>query len=386
MTRLLTVSILACGFVCLTGTVRSQAQSDQAILSGLPVVPMNMRFHVVPQYFVQLINDDPKYSRIEALIDNDPGRPLYEIILADKTTANRIIYSNSQTTVNTLKRAGKAAYQANIQFALSTQTDSISTYQFGLRDISGQQIIWNFVVSPKTTKAHAGFMVRPNTSGFVLMGLDQRAAAMPGTTLVIGNARYPMSTTQESTGVQAEAADSGTFYGTNLTVAEIMPGAELWSIDAFPDGLKSGEKWILHTSGGQKRVLTIKSVIDDRIAIDQVDQDGSFSVRMDVRRSHDDLLLSSLSVTRQSHSFRITFIPELPFPTPGLTDTTTVSFVVSEDSQTDIAHGSLLVRRRFSDENVDWKFDAPDWARARSLETGASVLIESVINRTRVVK
>ena len=384
--RLLGLSILACGFVCLTGTVGSQAQSDQTIQSSLPVLPMNVRFRFVPQYFVQLIHDDPKYSRIEALIDNDPNRPLYEIILADKTTGDRIIYSSSEETVNTLQRVGKTAYPSIIQFAVSTQTGSISTYQFGLHDISGQQIIWKFTVSPQTTNVRAKFMDRSNTSGFVLMGLDQRAAAMPGTTLIIGNAHYPATSTRESMGAREEAADSGTFYGTGLTVAEIMPGADLWRVDALPDALKVDEKWILHASGGEKRVLTIESVSDDQVVIDQVDQDGSFPVRLDVRRVHDDFLLSSLSVMRRSHYLRISFVPGLPFPAPGLTDTAKVSFVVSEDSQTDVAHGNLLARRRFSDENIDWKFDAPDWARPRSIETGASVLNESLINRAKAVK
>ena len=383
--RLLKLSVLACGFVCLTGSAGSQAQSDEAILSSLPVLPMNVRFRSVPQYFVQLIYDDPKYSRIEALIDNDPNRPLYEIILADKTTSDRIIYSNSQETVNTLRRGGKTAYQSNIQFAVLTQPDSISIYQFGFRDISGQQIIWKFAVSPQTANVRAKFMDRPNTVGLVFMELDQRAAAMPGTTLTIGNARYLATDARESN-VQREDTDSGTFYGTGLTVAEIMPGAELWRVDALPDALKADEKWILHASGGEKRVLTIVSIIDDQVVIDQVDQDGSFPVRLDVHRVHDDLLLSSLLVMRQSHSFRITFIPELPFPTPGLDDSTKVGFIVSEDNQTDIAHGNLLARRRFSDERVDWKFDAPDWARARSIETGASVLTESLINRAKAVK
>jgi hypothetical protein len=49
-------------------------------------------------------------------------------------------------------------------------------------------------------------------------------------------------------------------------------------------------------------------------------------------------------------------------------------------------HGNLLARRRFNDENIDWNFDAPDWVRARSIQTGASVLIGSVINRAKAVK
>jgi hypothetical protein len=384
--RVLRSSILVCGLALLAGTSSAQAPGNQAVGSSLPVLPMNVRFRFVPQYFVQLIYDDPKYSRIEALIDNDPKQPLYEIILADRTTAERIIYSNSQEMVNTLRRGGKTAYQSNIQFAVSIQPDSISTYQFGLRDMSGQPIVWQFAVSPTLTKVQSGFMARPDTSGFVLMGLDQRAVALPGTTLIIGNARYPVTSMPKSIGIQKETADSGTFYGTGLTVAEIMPSAELWRVDALPDALKADEKWILRTSGGEKRVLTIESIIDDQVVIDQVDQDGSFPVRMDVHRVRDGLVLSSLLAMRQSHSFRITFIPELPLPTLGVDDTTEVSFILSEDGQTDIAQGHLLAHRRFSDERVEWKFDTPDWARARSLETGANVLIESDIVRAKTLK
>lgn len=384
--RRLTLSTLAFGFMCLTGAVGSYAQSDEAILSSFPIVPMNFRFRFVPQYFVQRIDDDPKYSRIEALIDDGLSKPWYEIILSDKTTGDRIIYSNSEETVNTLRGVGKTAYRSNIQFEFLPQKDSVSMYQIGLRDAAGQPITWKFAVRPKTLGDQSGFMVRPNASGFVLMGLDQRAAAMPGTTLIIGNAHYPVTSTRESTGVQFDAANSRAFYGTGLTVAEIMPGAELWLVDSLPDALKADEKWILHTSGGEKRVLTIESVIDDQVVIDQVDQDRSLHVRLGVRRVHGDLLLGSLLVMRQSHSFRITFIPELPFPAAGLDDTTNIHFIVSEDSQPDIANGNLLARRRFSDEYIQWKFDAPDWARARSIETGASVLNESLINRAKAMK
>ena len=381
----LRLSVLAFGFMCLTGAVGSYAQSDEAIPSSIPVAPMTVRFRFVPQYFVQRIDDDPKYSRIEALIDNDPNRPWYEIILADKTTGNRIIFSNSEETVNTLHRVGKVANQSNIDFAVSTQPNSISTYQIGLRDTAGQQIIWKFAVSSTATKVRPGFLIRPNMSGFVLMGLDQRAAAMAGTTLIIGTARYSVPSTVDSTGVQ-EVANSGTFYGTGLTIAEIMPGSELWSIDALPDALKADEKWILHTTGGEKRVLTIESVIDDQVVIDQLDQGRSLHVRLGVRRVNGDLRLGSLSVVRQSHSFRITFVPELPFPAVGPDDTANIHFIVSEDSQPDIADGSLLARRRFSNEYIQWEFDTPDWARARSLETGASVLNESPINRAKAMK
>jgi hypothetical protein len=219
-----------------------------------------------------------------------------------------------------------------------------------------------------------------------MMGLDERAAAMRGTTLSIGNALYPVTSMRELTGVQEGPADSGTFSGTGLTVAGIMPGAELWFADSLPDAFKAEEKGILHTSGGEKRVLTIESVRADHVVINQVDQDRSLQVRLDVRRLHDNLLLSSISVTRLSHDFRVSFTPEPPFPAPGLNDATKVNFVVSEDNQTDIAHGNLLARRRFNEENIEWKFDAPDWARARLKETRASVLIESEINREKPVK
>lgn len=386
MNRVLKLSFLVCGLVCLNATVESQTQNDQKFQSTFPILPMNIRFRIVPQYFVQLMKDDPKYSRIEALINNDSTPPVYDVVLAEKTSGDRIIYSTSEENVNTLRRVGKTAYQTNIQFAAPARTDSTSTYQIKLTDITGQQIAWNFVASRKTTKVRAGFMVRANTSGLVLMGLDQRASAMPGTTLIVGNDHYSVTNEREPAVGQQESVDSGTYCGSGLAVAEIMPGSELWSVDARPDALKADEKWILHTTGGEKRILDIENVIDDKVVINQVDRDGSFPLRMDVRRVRDDLLLSSLTIKRQSHSFRIVFSPELPFPVLGLDDTTKVGFIVSEDDQTDIAHGNLSVRRRFNDERVDWKFDAPDWARARSIETGANVLIESVRNRGKTVR
>ena len=78
--RTVAIVILACSLFCLANSVRAQAGPEH-VTSQAPIVPMKIRFRYAPEYFMQMIEDNPRYSRIEALIDGGQC----EVILTDKT-------------------------------------------------------------------------------------------------------------------------------------------------------------------------------------------------------------------------------------------------------------------------------------------------------------
>jgi hypothetical protein len=61
-----------------------------------PLLPMNVKFRYVPQYLDESIPDDPRYARIQALLD--------------KTTDREAFYSTSKRRVDALAANGSDAY------------------------------------------------------------------------------------------------------------------------------------------------------------------------------------------------------------------------------------------------------------------------------------
>jgi hypothetical protein len=84
----------------------------------------------VPQYFVQSVEDDPRYARIEGLVDE--GR--CEVVLLDKTMNRTIFYSTLSRKVDALKANGADAYATPIDFEAFTLGDSTPLFRIRLHD------------------------------------------------------------------------------------------------------------------------------------------------------------------------------------------------------------------------------------------------------------
>src|SRR5215472_9206750 len=108
-----TIGLVMCLFFWNAGVVR--AQSPEA-----PLLPMNVEFRYVPQYLEESISDDPRYARIEALLDGDGCH----VILLDKTTDREAFYSISKRRVDALAANGSDAYVTRIDFEASLLTDA----------------------------------------------------------------------------------------------------------------------------------------------------------------------------------------------------------------------------------------------------------------------
>ena len=78
--RIALASVLTFVFFCHASVMRAQIRA-KALTPVAPALPMDINFRYVPQYFEQSFNDDPRYARIEALVDD--GR--CDVILFDKT-------------------------------------------------------------------------------------------------------------------------------------------------------------------------------------------------------------------------------------------------------------------------------------------------------------
>jgi hypothetical protein len=172
----------------------------------------------VPQYFVQSVEDDPRYARIEALVDG--GR--CEVVLLDKTTNRKIVYSTLSRKVDALKANGEDAYATRIDFEVFTLGDSIPLFRIRFHDRIGQVIEWGFVAGQMVPHASPEVISRTDDSGIAFFYAPRRAAAAVETSLTIGDREYRPEPTQSS-------ARLGTFYATDMTIGQILPGTQLWS-------------------------------------------------------------------------------------------------------------------------------------------------------------
>src|SRR5713101_7949251 len=127
--RIVSITLLTCWLLYEPGVIQAQAPV-RALTSQAPILPINVKFRSVPQYFVQSVEDDPHYARIEALVDE--GRR--EVVLLDKTMNRTIFYSTLSRKVDALKANGADAYATPIDFEAFTLGDSTPLFRIRLHD------------------------------------------------------------------------------------------------------------------------------------------------------------------------------------------------------------------------------------------------------------
>ena len=349
---------------CLPRALHAQAEQKDVIAQG-PIVSMKIKFRYIPQYFMQSIDDNPRYSRIEALIDH--GR--YEVILTDKSSNRSAFYANSEKRIDVLQANGADAYLAPVEVEEFTTVDSNQAHLIRLRDTLGQEIQWRFVEGEAVAHARPEIVFQASPSGLAWMYAPHRVAPAAGTAVTIGDRQY-----------QAQASEPGgdyrAFYSTDMTIAQFIPGTQLWSIERSPISLLEAEQWDLTGEGGQKRLLVIKSISDQDATIEQIDLNDpdSADVLLYLDRSNGSYSLRSISMTTHANTLRVFFDPGLPLPAQTSDNDLNIAFSIAENEQADIANGSLTVRRTPGTEHVAWQFNSPDWARVQGLETGVNVL------------
>lgn len=362
--RSVSLGLLACVGFCQACVLRAQAPS-KALAAETPVLPMDVKFRYVPQYFEQSFNDDPRYGRIEALVTE--GR--CDIILLDKTMKREALYSASNREVEALAANGADAYSTPIGFRASSTIDSYPLFLIRFRDHFGQEITWQFVVGEMQAHASPEVISRTDNSGIALLYAPHRAAGVAGTTLTIATRAYRPESTPSSDPL-------GAFYATDMTLGQIFPGTDLWRIQSSPADSAPTATWNLSGDGGRQRILALHELSDTEAAVEQTDPNDPDApqVVLDVVRLNDTYGLRSLSFKTRGNTLWIFFGPMLPFPAHQIDDKTTVTFTVAENEQASIASGELEVQRAVDAEHLLWRFDTPNLAKNTTFETGVNLI------------
>jgi len=360
--RIVSIGFVSCLFFCHATVMRAQVPAT-ALTPEAPVLPMDIKFRHVPQYFEQSFTDDPRYARIEALVDEERC----DIILLDKTTNREVLYSNLNRRVDALAADGVDAHATPVDFAASSTDDSRPLFLFHFYDQFGQNVTWQFVAGDMVPHASPGVIFYTH-SGVTLLYAPRRAAAAAGTILTIAGREYRPESTRSHDALAA-------FYATDMTISAILPGTDLWNVESGPDDIVQAAKWTLSGSGGQRRILAVKQLSDTEAAIDQIDPNNPDvpQVVLNLVRANGAYGVSSLSLETHGNRLWIFFGPVLPLPARQI-DKTTVTFTVAENEQATVASGELEVERTTYAEHLSWRFDTPNSARGSTFMTGVNLI------------
>jgi hypothetical protein len=362
--RIASIVLLIAAFLCHPNVIRAQAQSN-GLTSEPPVLPMNIEFRYVPQYFEQSFTDDQRYARIEALVDD--GR--CDVILLDKTTGREAFYSTSSRKVDGLTAGGADAYVTRIDFRASSTIDSYPLFLIHFHDQFGQEVTWQFVAGDIVSHASPEIITHTGDAGISLLYAPHRATAAAGTTLTIADRKYVPIPTQSIEVL-------GAFYATDMTVSEILPGTDLWTVEDSPANVAQTARWNLGGDGGRQRVLEVKEASDTEATVQQTDVNDSDAAQvvLNIVRENDTYGLRSISFQSHGNTLWIFFGSVLPFPARKIDDKTTVAFTVAENEQATVASGELEVQRAVRAEHLLWRFDTPNPAKNATFETGVNLI------------
>ena len=355
--RMVSFALLSCAFFCHASVMRAQAPEA-------PVLPMDIEFRYVPMYFEQSFRDDPRYARIEALVEEDRC----DVILLDKTTNREAFYSTSILRPDALAANGADAYTTQIDLAISSTVDSYPLFVIHFHDQFGQEVTWQFVAGEIVPHSSPEVIFHTDSSGVTLLYAPRRATGVAGTTLTIAEREY----LPESQSGEAAAA----FYATDVTIGQILPGTDLWNVEGSPADIAQTAKWDLSGDGRRQRVLAVEQFTNTEAVVDQIDLQDPDAPRvvLNVVRVNDAYELRWLSFETHFNTLWIFFGPSLPLPARQADDKTIVTFTVAENEQATVATGELEVQRAVDAEHVLWHFETPSVARGTTLETGVNLI------------
>ena len=331
-----------------------------------PILPMNVEFRYMPQYLEESFSDDPRYARIEAMLDADGCH----VVLLDKTTDREAFYSSSKRRVDALAANGGDAYVTPVDCETHSPMDASLAFLIHFQDRFGNDVSWKLVTGQMVPHASPEVIYRTSNSGITFLYAPRRTAGLRGTMITIAGREYTPKSTQPDN-------PSAAFYAADMTFGQIMPGADVWTVEDTPADKVQAAKWNLAGTGGRQRTLAVKELSATEASIEQFDGNDPDAphVVLNLVRVNDAYELRSLSFESHFNTLWIFFGPELPLPAHHTDDNRIVTFTVAENEQANIASGKLEIHRAFDAEHLVWHFDTPTFAKGIMLETGVNLIL-----------
>jgi hypothetical protein len=372
---MISVASIALGFA---QTAHSQSSAGAQEVAGkkdavpFPIVPIVIEYEYAPLYFLQWLTKDPRYSMIEASV-NPANPPVYQIVLTEKDTGQRIYYSNAEAHVKALLRAGKKARQTPIDYRKVENVGEEPSYLFGFREEHGLPVLWRFnLASAASTRGPAMLPARQEL-GFFHRGTG--TAAGEDTVVKIGEVENPAEPWPQISVKPYFIAFRGSFAN-NMETVILHAVAQDWRMLSGPSQLTEGAEWKMIDDNKNLRQFRLTARKGDKVTISEFStaQPASPSLVLTARATAQGLVLQSVASTVNHQMVRIYFKPELDMvsDTAGSSE---VTFAIDLTKDEKVMEGSIAVGKHGNIVQMRWQPRSPDWAKSRVLSS--AIVIDS---------
>jgi len=352
--------------VSLATTLAKGEGNSEALL---PVLTLAQHFDTFPVYYQQAIDGSTDYSSIEAYVHEESNA--YFVLLTDTATGERTCYTNTQSA-SRFPGVSAGCIVTAIDYH---KPEAIYTgYAAGvaLRDKHGVAIRWRFLFAYQVTEMGAGVTPRPSPAGLTLIYRKRGTVAADGSAVEIGGKVYAAGLWKEISNPPYFVAYHG-YYAEQVSISEIGVGKSEWKL-----AQSDAQDVVRLTSDDGQTVRIFRKVPDkDKPNTWTFQSDDSGQLASSVTVVHGDVAktgsVETLTVGDPGHAVRITFHPALPLTAPP-SSALTAQFIVDQDGQRDIAHGTIRVVNSNDGYQLVWSFGAPDWARAQHVKQKATLV------------
>jgi hypothetical protein len=315
--------------IVLTSAIAAAAQTVPA-----PIVPQQINYHHWPEQFVQWIGPELPYSMIVLYADaNAVGGPLYQVMLTERGTDKRVLYTNRQ-------QPGGDAIVTNIQFDRPADPGKGATYLLRFVDHAGQPVSWQFIQGSDISERGGGSSPA-SLQPPVLIYRERGAVAGEGTALKIGNTVSTADVWTEISQPPYFVAYHGA-YSQDVDIAVFTGAPQQWTTVTAPNALAVGAEWTLKAQDGSTRTLKVEALSGSHATV----SDAAGHLQMEGDFANGAWTISKLHYAGAG--------------TDGLTiSLTNAKFEVVAGKKTRIASGAV--------QPDGWQFKDPAWLKGKTV-------------------
>ncbi len=355
-----------------TASPEKPKQSSTATL--IPVVPLIAEYEYAPVYFMQWINDSPRYSRIAVSV-GDGKTPSHLVVLTEKDSNRAVYYTNTAERAKALKAEGKEVFQTAIDYKEVRKVEETVTFGVGFRDQHGQAIRWRFIpANSNPSKRGAGLQPLAAMPGLHLRYSNLGTAAGAGTAVQIGDKVHEAEPWPQISSPPYFVAYRGS-YAHGMELSAVLLGKESWRVVKAPTELREGAQWTLASDLGRERLLRVSEARGNELVISEQPAPGFDGTTLNLHAllTPQGLALRSFTLNSHDRAMRVTFTPELNLTTDAPAARAESAYQIDLGTHEKVSQGVVSVERQANTVNLRWQPTSPDWAKSRSLRSAINL-------------
>jgi uncharacterized protein YfiM (DUF2279 family) len=351
-------------YLFLASSLAALAQKSESALPA-PTPVHQVVFRHWPEQFVQWVGSELPYSMIELYVDTTAGSaPLYDAVLTERATGNRVHYSDQQAAVDSNKSTGAESYLTKMQFDRPANPGMNANYVLRFTDHRGAPVTWQFVQGSDIGERGNGLTpaaIQPPT----LVYRERSAVAGQGTALKIGNVISPAEVWQEIAAPPYFIPYHGALT-VDLDLAIFLNSGDQWTTVHAPAVLEVGAEWKLKAANGQDCTLKIAALQGDMATV--TEESAGSVVTTEARLAGGVWSISKVhfgpSAPSSAKGMTVVF-------TPGLSaGAEKAKFEVFIGSKVHIGAGTASLDGK--QNAIAWQFKDPDWLKAKPSKVAAN--------------